>query len=699
MSIFANSNPLIAIYENGRPPPVGGRLSAFRGEWERSVSDRWVLGIIDQGYALEFVDRPPIDNGVKITPVPRDPAARLVLSEEIASLLEKKVIAPVPPESIGQGFYSTFFTVPKKTGGFRPILNLKPLNLFVNRKGFKLDSLGSVKLLLRPGDFTTSLDLKDAYLHVPIHPAHYKYLRFEFMGSHFQFVALPFGLASSPRVFCKVLAPVVEFLRLQGIHLLFYLDDGLLIHHCPKTLLGQTQLVIHTLEKLGWLISPEKSRLVPSQTFVFLGGQFDTVAGTMTPTPDRVCNLRHSSLMVREMSPVSVHSVLQLLGHIASLIDLVPLTRCHMRGIQFCLHRQWRPSTDPTTTMIHLDHPALADVDWWLASPNVLSGCLIWPPSADIVLTTDASLSGWGAVWGDRFLQGLWNAQDLVLHINVLEMKAVLFAFTQWGPLWKGEPVLVHCDNTTVVQYINRQGGTASHQLCQLALSLWSLASSLGCSIRAAHIAGSRNVLADGLSRGRLKSRMAEWSLHPKVVDLIWNKYYRPNIDLFASARNHKLPTYCAWTRDEGAWTMDSLSMSWEGLVAYAFPPFILIPRVLDQVTRFNCRVLLVAPWWPRRPWFSKLLELLADFPALLPQRQDLLLLEDVQSFHQSPEFLKLAVWPISGIPEERRTFLLQLDSSCSTPGGMVPSGSTHLSSESLLAGAVGGRSIPLHRL
>ena len=76
----------------------------------------------------------------------------------------KNVIVPVPVDQVGQGFYSTFFLVQKKTGGYRPILNLRQLNKFDKRKRFKLDSIRTVKVLLQQGDFTTSLDLKDAYI-------------------------------------------------------------------------------------------------------------------------------------------------------------------------------------------------------------------------------------------------------------------------------------------------------------------------------------------------------------------------------------------------------------------------------------------------------------------------------------------------------------------------------------------------------
>jgi len=135
----------------------------------------------------------------------------------VDSLFIKQVVEWVPPALEGQGFYSIFFVVPKKPEGLRPILNLKPFNAFVNRTGFTLDSIKSVRGSLRQGDFAISIDLKDTYYHVPILPGHRKFLQFCFEDCHFQFRALHFGLSSSPRAFCKCLAPIRANFHSRGV--------------------------------------------------------------------------------------------------------------------------------------------------------------------------------------------------------------------------------------------------------------------------------------------------------------------------------------------------------------------------------------------------------------------------------------------------------------------------------------------------
>ena len=52
---------------------------------------------------------------------------------------------------------------------------------------------------------------------------------------------------------------------------------------------------------------------------------------------------------------------------------------------------------------------------------------------------------------------------------------------------------------------------------------------------------------------------------------------------------------------------------------AYAFPPTILIPSILAKICQSQCRIVLIAPFWPQRPWFSELLQLLVSAPIHLP--------------------------------------------------------------------------------
>ncbi|CAJ0923067.1 unnamed protein product [Ranitomeya imitator] len=115
---------------------------------------------------------------------------------------------------------STGGKMPKKDGAVRPILDLKLLNKFVRVRDFRMESLRSVIASLEKGEFLASVDIQDAYLHIPIFPLHQRFLRFAVNNLHFQFTALPFGLASAPRVFTKVMSTVVSILHSRDVDLM-----------------------------------------------------------------------------------------------------------------------------------------------------------------------------------------------------------------------------------------------------------------------------------------------------------------------------------------------------------------------------------------------------------------------------------------------------------------------------------------------
>jgi hypothetical protein len=96
----------------------------------------------------------------------------------------------------------------------------------------------------------------------------------------------------------------------------------------------------------------------------------------------------------------------------------------------------------------------------------------------------------------------------------------------------------------------------------------------------------------------------------------------------------------CSWEKDEQALAWDTLLISLKGMTAYAFPPRPLLTEVLKKIHRDQCKVILIAPAWPWRPWFSMILDLLIDLPVLLTPGQTLLKQDGV--FHPNPSQLQL---------------------------------------------------------
>jgi hypothetical protein len=172
------------------------------------------------------------------------------------------------------------FVIPKKNKGFRPVFNLKALNEFVITPHFKMETITEVSKLITPNSFLVSIDLQDAFLHIPVHPNHRKFLRFAWRNRTYQFKTTPFGLSVVPWLFTKICRPILQWARQQGIILTSYLDDWLLISNSKEEAQHQLQLILDKLQSLGWIINNKKSQLEPTQQLEHLGFRLNTT--TMT---------------------------------------------------------------------------------------------------------------------------------------------------------------------------------------------------------------------------------------------------------------------------------------------------------------------------------------------------------------------------------------------------------------------------------
>ena len=200
------------------------------------------------------------------------------------------------------------------------------------------------------------------------------------------------------------------------------------------------------------------------------------------------------------------------------------------------------------------------------------------------------------------------------LHINVLELKAVSLALRSFKDQCQNQTLLVATDNSTVVVYINKQGVTHSAEMCFLLWKIMTWCHHYHITLKARHIPGCLNVMADLLSRSN-QVQSTEWSLHPQVFKQICQKWFTPHADRFATHLNHKLPLYVSPVPDPNAWDIDALNLNWMGLTAYAYPPTALLHRVIQKIRQCHCLIIVIAPGWPGMPWFWDLVQLSTEIP------------------------------------------------------------------------------------
>ena len=131
----------------------------------------------------------------------------------------------------------------------------------------------------------------------------------------------------------------------------------------------------------------------------------------------------------------------------------------------------------------------------------------------DIVITTDASLTGWGAVYENQSTGGLWSVGEKTNNINALELLTVFSGLKCYAKTATNIHIRIMTDNTTAVSTINHMGTCHSDVCNTIGKDIWKWCIDRNIWISAAHIPGKMNVLADMESR-RINLG-AEWMLNP----------------------------------------------------------------------------------------------------------------------------------------------------------------------------------------
>jgi hypothetical protein len=572
-----------------------------------------------------------------------------LINQTIQELLEKQAIEPVSPEEVQQspGFYSSMFVIPKKDGGIRPIFNLKRLNQYLHAPHFKMDTLREVSLMIHRNDYLVSIDLSDAFLHIGLHSESRRFLRLKWNGQVYQYRTIAFGLASSPFVFTKVCRPILEHLRSQGIRISAYLDDWLLVAGSKELALQQSQRVVSLLQQLGWIVNLKKSVLTPTQQLEHLGFVLDTRKMTAALPLKKLRDIRRSIKQVLDkpdrQRPRVIHSLTMRIQ--AATFAVFP-ARLYTRHLLYYKNQTVKTNTDWDTPRA-LDAASLQELSWWYHNLQKWNGRSILPTTPTQTIFVDASNTGWGCSWNQHRAQGYWTPVEAEQSINWRELKAAFLALQTFS-LPEHSTVLIQTDNTTSMSYINKQGGTRSLALLELATEVWNWCLQHKIVIQAQHISGVNNRIADMESRRTFFKN--QWMIKPSIFQHISHLWGPFSVDLFADRTTKLLPKYVSWLPDPGAIHTDAFTIPWT-MFHHPFinPPWNLITKVLHKILQEQLpRVTLVVPYWPSAMWFPLLQRLALTDPLLLPP-------QSVQTTSpRTPHPLlyqnwMLSVWTLSG--------------------------------------------------
>ena len=567
---------------------------------------------------------------------------------KVKEFLEFKIIKVVTPNH--DQYISYIFPVPKKSlTDHRIIFDLTELNTYVRKVHFRMDSIPDIMALILPGDWFISLDLSDAYYCIAMHILSMPFLTFIFLNVYYQFTCLPQGLSSAPRVFTKIVRAVLTYLRGYGIRIAAWIDDFLMMSSTRSLCRDHAFRTVRTFEELGFIPNIEKSQLVPVQRICHLGLVWDSVQYSVSIPSDKIAGVK-SKCLVALSSSVKVCFLSSILGSVEYFKWGFPHAALHYRRLQRFVNSCFVKGCSYDSYVLP-SSSACIDLEWWSSVGDSLPFRSLSPFVADIELYCDASLTGWGC-WTSEGKEafGAWSAGESELHINVLEGLSVLFALKCFFRSTYNCNILVRSDNTSVVAYINKQGGTACSRLCDIALELWEFSIARNITLSASHLSGVSNVKADRLSR--VEHCDHSYFLSQDVFDALAARLDFPlTVDCFASRLNFKLSKFVSHYFDPLSFWVNAFSLAWTDYV-YLFPPVPVIHRVLTKfIADKTGHGLLICPYWPSQPWYPTLLSLLIAPPILIPTGSV------VDETCRLPRHCRLVAWTIGSSPVAQMGF------------------------------------------
>ncbi len=367
-------------------------------------------------------------------------------------------------------------------------------------------------LEIGPGAVIYKRDLKHAYRQIPVDPKDYCYLGYYWEDMWYFDTVLAMGQRNAAMACSRTTNAVMYIHNEDGHNGTSYLDDLIGVAKPQDGTQGYNHLG-ELLSELGLLENTGKA-CPPATIQTVLGVQIDTVNMTISVTEERLeetINLLKSWSKKRSASKTELQS---LIG------KLVFITKC-VRQSRLFLNRMLNllRSMTPDVKRIKLSKSFMKDVRWWREFLYRFNGMSFIPPISwsepDVTFSTDSSLRGCGGFCTDEFFHiefpNFIDDQDLPIHC--LELLAVLVAVRSWGHRYGGGKVQIFCDNEASVKVIN-SGKTTDMFMASCLRELWLEVSRFKFELRAIHLPGVDNRVADWLSR---------WEVHPRYQELFWN--------------------------------------------------------------------------------------------------------------------------------------------------------------------------------
>ena len=346
-------------------------------------------------------------------------------------------------------------------------------------------------------------DLKKAYRQIPVDPGDYRFLGYRWEGSFYFDSVLVMGQRNAAMACQRTTNGVMYIHGQRGHNGAAYLDD----------LIGVSvpELGTEAYDSLGVLLrdlglEENASKACPPATSqTVLGIQVDSISMTLSVTTERLAATKDLLAVWQSRRRCTKTELRSLLGKLCCIVRCVRQSRVFINRLLAIL----RSFGDEKYVMVSPDF--YKDIVWWSTFMTQYNGVSFIPPvewtAPDVVFTTDSTLTGCGGLTDNEYFHTPFPPFILEggYSINALEILAVTVSVGLWGRHYAGQKILIYCDNKQAVLAIN-SGKTREALVGTCVRQLWLEVSTFGFQLKAVHLPGVENRLADSLSRWHLSA-------------------------------------------------------------------------------------------------------------------------------------------------------------------------------------------------
>ena len=639
-------------------PRMPGRLRARINVWRQTTSDSFVLSVIAGGYKIswnKYGAPPPREQSNS----PNCANHVEFIDSSIKDALAMGVVCETSRENLNN-ISPLNVDVKKSNGKRRLIFNAMFINMFMNVPKFKYPQLyREGKEIFSGSKYGYVLDISQAFYHIEIHPQFYRYLGFMWKDKYYYWRCCPFGVSFGPWLWDRILTPVVDKLKKEGLQIMAFCDDVMGSDE-EKSQADEDGLRLKvTLQIHGYICQDEKCKGIGDSlpTITGLGMIIDLQEQKYFMTEKRQHQIIDMCQQALSHPFQQARLIARIAGIIMSQISAIgPMARIRTRFMYACIQSRRLSGENCSEAesydlLVFVDEDTKKELQYWISNTKKVNGREISTRIVELsyhcLTSSDASSTGYGG-----FLQIplestrmkanmlLKNIQDLRINVTVNQAQQGLDVwgsfsleqsmrsstwrelygtgklFETFGPILSGITVPVYLDSQVSVMvlggslptYPNKVfGGSKKEDLQQLVSWIFDLAEKYDFGIHPLWVPRTLNERSDYNSHLNEHNHY-DYCLKLEVFQQVESLFGPHTIDRFASDTSAQLIRYNTQYFSPHAEGLDAFTMNWGmGDNNYVFPPPLMVGRAIQHAQRCRATITLIYMEWYSRPYMNML--------------------------------------------------------------------------------------------